>query len=106
MTEVRGDSSTHLRGTQTWDGGRGTPAVLAEGARRLVRGKTPQIGKYLVDARIPFWKDEDEPLRSGVAEIWLRNGQERLESLQTPEFLEGARLDAAGRAADRVAEGR
>ena len=55
--------------------------------------KIPQIRKYLVDTRIPFWQDEDEPLWSGVAEIWLRNGQEQLESLQTPEFLEGARLD-------------
>ncbi|MCK2220671.1 EthD family reductase [Actinomadura sp. ATCC 31491] len=55
--------------------------------------KIPQIRKYLIDTRIPFWPEEGEPLWSGVAEIWLRDEKEQLESLQTPEFLEGARLD-------------
>jgi EthD domain-containing protein len=55
--------------------------------------KIPQIRKYLVDTRIPFSRDTGEPLWSGVAEIWLANEKEQLESLQTPEFLEGARLD-------------
>ncbi|WP_214319711.1 EthD domain-containing protein [Nonomuraea sediminis] len=55
--------------------------------------KIPQIRRYLIDTRIPFFEDEGEPLWSGVAEIWLRNEQEQLESLQTPEFLEGARRD-------------
>ncbi|WP_326640193.1 EthD family reductase [Nonomuraea fuscirosea] len=55
--------------------------------------KIPQIRKYLIDTRIPFWPGEGEPLWSGVAEIWLRDEREQLESLQTPEFLEGARKD-------------
>ncbi|MDP4506244.1 EthD domain-containing protein [Nonomuraea turcica] len=55
--------------------------------------KIPQIRKYLIDTRIPFWPDEGEPLWSGVAEIWLRDEKEQLESLQTPEFLDGARMD-------------
>lgn len=55
--------------------------------------KIPQIRKYLIDTRIPFWPDEGEPLWSGVAEIWLRDEREQLESLQTPEFLDGARAD-------------
>ncbi|MGW4401772.1 EthD domain-containing protein [Amycolatopsis nivea] len=57
--------------------------------------KIPQIRKYLIDKRIPFpGEDPDaEPLWSGVAEIWLENEQEQLASLQTDEFLQGARLD-------------
>lgn len=55
--------------------------------------KIPQIKRYCVDTRIPRPGDEDDPLWSGVAEIWLENEQEQLASLQTPEFLEGARLD-------------
>lgn len=55
--------------------------------------KIPQIKKYMIDTRVPLDSDDGEPLWSGVAEIWLRNEKEQLESLQTPEFLEGARLD-------------
>ncbi|MET9240109.1 EthD domain-containing protein [Nonomuraea sp. NPDC003709] len=55
--------------------------------------KIPQIRKYLIGTRIPLRPDEGEPLWSGVAEIWLRDEREQLESLQTPEFLEGARAD-------------
>lgn len=55
--------------------------------------KIPQIKRYCVDTRIPRPGDEEDPLWSGVAEIWLRNEQDQLASLQTPEFLEGARLD-------------
>lgn len=51
--------------------------------------KIPQIRKYLIDTTIPF----ENELWSGVAEIWLRDEKEQLESLQTPEFLEGARKD-------------
>jgi uncharacterized protein (TIGR02118 family) len=53
--------------------------------------KIPQIRKYLIDTTIPF--DENEPLWNGVAEIWLANAEEELASIQTPEFLQGARLD-------------
>lgn len=55
--------------------------------------KIPQIRKYLVDTRVALPGEADEPLWSGVAEIWLANEREQLESLQTKEFLEGARLD-------------
>lgn len=53
--------------------------------------KIPQIKKYLIDTTIPF--GDEEPLWNGVAEIWLENGEEELASIQTPEFLQGARLD-------------
>jgi uncharacterized protein (TIGR02118 family) len=56
-------------------------------------GKIPQIRKYLIDTRVALEGETEEPLWSGVAEIWLKNGQEQLESLQTEEFLQGARLD-------------
>ena len=55
--------------------------------------KIPQIKKYLIDVRIPFGPEPDDPRFSGIAEIWLNNETEQLESLQTPEFLQGARLD-------------
>jgi uncharacterized protein (TIGR02118 family) len=55
--------------------------------------KIPQIRRYLIDSRIPFGDEPADPLWSGVAEIWLKNEQEQLASLQTPEFLEGARRD-------------
>ncbi len=53
--------------------------------------KIPQIRKYMIDTTIGF--DENEPLWNGVAEIWLENGEDELASLQTPEFLQGARAD-------------
>lgn len=54
--------------------------------------KIPQIRKYKIDTRVPFG-DGDGPPWKGVAEIWLENAEEELASLQTPEFLEGARAD-------------
>jgi uncharacterized protein (TIGR02118 family) len=55
--------------------------------------KIPQIRRYKIDTRIPFGAETGEPLWSGVAEIWLANEEEQLASLQTEEFLQGARLD-------------
>ena len=55
--------------------------------------KIPQIHEYLVDTRIALPGDVREPLWSGVAEIWLENEQEQIASLQSKEFLEGARID-------------
>ncbi|HEY4025261.1 MAG TPA: EthD family reductase [Candidatus Dormibacteraeota bacterium] len=55
--------------------------------------KIPQIRKYLVDTRIALPGETADPLWCGVAEIWLENEQEQLESLQSKEFLQGARLD-------------
>jgi uncharacterized protein (TIGR02118 family) len=55
--------------------------------------KIPQIRKYLVDTRIALPGEGGDPLWCGVAEIWLANDKEQIESLQTREFLEGARRD-------------
>lgn len=55
--------------------------------------KIPQIRKYLVDTRIPFGPESAEPLWSGVAEIWLASEEDELASLQSREFVEGARVD-------------
>jgi EthD domain len=57
--------------------------------------KIPQIKRYLIDARVPFDGDLGDPRlpHQGIAEIWLENEQTQLASLQTDEFLQGARLD-------------
>lgn len=55
--------------------------------------KIPQVRKYLVDTRIALSGETDEPLWSGVAEIWIENEREQIESLQSTEFLDGARRD-------------
>jgi hypothetical protein len=55
--------------------------------------KIPQIKKYKLCMRVDWKYESPQPLWSGFAEIWLNNEQEQLASLQTPEFLEGARLD-------------
>lgn len=54
--------------------------------------KIPQIKKYIVDARIKQENETAEPLFSGIAEIWIKP-EEQIASLQTKEFLQGARLD-------------
>ncbi|MGD0338938.1 MAG: EthD domain-containing protein [Bacteroidota bacterium] len=53
--------------------------------------KIHQIKKYLIDTTVPF--NDEIPLWNGVAEIWLENDEEQLASLQSEEFLQGARLD-------------
>lgn len=55
--------------------------------------RIPQIRRYMVDTRLALPGETGDPLWCGVAEIWLQNDREQLESLQTPEFLQGARLD-------------
>lgn len=55
--------------------------------------KIPQIRKYLVDTHVALPDESGEPLWCGVAEIWLKNEKEQLESLQSEEFLQGARRD-------------
>ncbi len=55
--------------------------------------KIPQILRYKVDMRLDSAAESKFRLGSGVAEIWLENEEEQLASLQTPEFLQGARLD-------------
>jgi EthD domain len=58
--------------------------------------KIPQITRYLIDSRLPVEAaaagDPGLP-HQGIAEIWLNNEKEQLASLQTPEFLQGARRD-------------
>jgi hypothetical protein len=57
--------------------------------------KIPQITRYLIDARVPFAADLGHPAlpHQGIAEIWLNNEEEQLASLQSEEFLHGARPD-------------
>jgi len=55
--------------------------------------KIPQIRRYLVDTRIALPDDSGEPLWCGVAEVWLENEKEQIESLQSKEFVDGARRD-------------
>lgn len=55
--------------------------------------KIPQIRKYMLDLRVDFDAYPLPVIWGGIAEIWLRNEEEQVASLQTPEFLEGARLD-------------
>ncbi|MFJ6654807.1 EthD domain-containing protein [Streptomyces sp. NPDC091377] len=57
--------------------------------------KIPQIRKYLVDTVVEIEGNLGTPPlpHQGIAEIWLANGEEQLASLQTDEFLNGARLD-------------
>lgn len=54
--------------------------------------KIPQIRRYMIDSRIPFGPEPNDPLFSGVAEIWLENEETSVASLQTPE-LRAARAD-------------
>jgi hypothetical protein len=55
--------------------------------------KIPQIRKYKLDLTVPTALQKGDPIFSGIAEIWLSNDQEQLASMQTEEFLQGARLD-------------
>jgi hypothetical protein len=49
----------------------------------------------MIDARVPSSSDLGNPLlpHQGIAEIWLEDEESQLASLQTDEFLNGARLD-------------
>jgi hypothetical protein len=55
--------------------------------------KIPQIRQYLVATRLPVSTGRDLPFFEGAAEIWLRNDAEQIASMQSPEFLLGARAD-------------
>src|SRR5262249_35101402 len=52
-----------------------------------------QIQQYLVATRLPISVGRDVPFFQGVAEIWLGNDDDQIASLQSPEFLDGARRD-------------
>jgi hypothetical protein len=55
--------------------------------------KIPQIRKYKVNSRVDIPGQQREIGYSGMAEIWIANEQDQIDSLQTPEYLLGARLD-------------
>lgn len=55
--------------------------------------KIPQIRRYMVCTRVDAGAPEPDPLYSGAAEIWLKDDAEQLASLQSKEFLDGARAD-------------
>jgi uncharacterized protein (TIGR02118 family) len=55
--------------------------------------KIPQIKQYSVSTRLPFGDESQEPLWSGLADIWLANEEEQVASLWSKELLEGARID-------------
>jgi hypothetical protein len=57
--------------------------------------RIPQIRRYLIDTRIASDCDLGSPPlpHQGIAEIWLANEAEQLASLQSPEFVDGARHD-------------
>jgi uncharacterized protein (TIGR02118 family) len=55
--------------------------------------KIPQIRKYKVDARLSLGCQPQELAYGGVAEIWIDDEKAQAASLQTPEFLLGAKLD-------------
>jgi len=55
--------------------------------------RIPQILKYLVAVRTTSPVPRPLPHFEGVAEIWLANEETQLASLQSPEFLQGARVD-------------
>lgn len=55
--------------------------------------KIPQIERYLVSTRIDADRPDPAPLFGGVAEIWLADEQSQLSSLQSREFIDGARRD-------------
>ena len=55
--------------------------------------KIKQIRKYMIDTRVPIPGEKTPPLFGGIAEIWIDNEKDQLESLQSEEFLQGARLD-------------
>jgi hypothetical protein len=55
--------------------------------------KIPQIRRYLVATREPVEIANKMPFFEGVAEIWLASDADQISSMQTPEFLQGSRLD-------------
>jgi hypothetical protein len=55
--------------------------------------KIPQARRYLVNTRIALPGENSDPLWCGVGEFWFENEKERIDSLQSKEFLQGARLD-------------
>jgi uncharacterized protein (TIGR02118 family) len=55
--------------------------------------KIPQARRYLVATRVALPDEISDPLWCGIAEFWFENEKEQIESLQSREFLDGARRD-------------
>ncbi len=55
--------------------------------------KIPGIRAYNVCTRLPLPSDTGTPLFSGCAEIWLDDVAALMTALQSPEYINGARLD-------------
>jgi hypothetical protein len=55
--------------------------------------KIPQIKRYLVATREQVDAPRQVDFFEGIAEIWLQNDADQIASMQTPEFLKGARED-------------
>jgi uncharacterized protein (TIGR02118 family) len=55
--------------------------------------KIRQILRYKIDTRVPVEGIAQPAPFAALAEIWLKDEQQQLASLQTPEFLSGARAD-------------
>jgi len=55
--------------------------------------KIPQIKRYLVATRENVEAPRQMVFFQGIAEIWLQNDVEQIASMQTPEFVQGARAD-------------
>jgi len=54
--------------------------------------KISQIKRYKIDLRLPFSRDP-APIWNAAAEIWLNDEADQIASLQSPEFIDGARRD-------------
>src|SRR4051812_48787142 len=55
--------------------------------------KIPQIKRYLVATRENVEAPRQMDFFQGIAEIWLQSDAEQIASMQTSEFLQGARAD-------------
>jgi uncharacterized protein (TIGR02118 family) len=55
--------------------------------------KIKQAKGYLINTRVPYGPQENEPPFQGVAEVWIENVDDELAFAQSKEYLEGSRLD-------------
>ena len=53
--------------------------------------KIPQARRYLIDTRVALPDENSDPLWCGVAEFWLENEKEQIESLQCEPLLQARR---------------
>lgn len=55
--------------------------------------KIVQARGYLINTRVPMGEDTGDPPFQGVAEVWIENAEDELAFAQSPEYLQGSRLD-------------